>query len=152
MILPPSGGSLFFWARNRRAARRCSQATEASRKDDPVAKNLAIALVVLLLAIVAWGLFLESSGVTIVINGQQVTGPLEGAIGAAGLVVAVIALFCAAILLVFVFAGMGIIVLGGVVFVGMILAWLAFPFLLPLLIPLAILWGFVAMAPKTTSS
>jgi hypothetical protein len=81
-----------------------------------------------------------------------VTGPLEGAIGAAGLVVAVIALFCAAILLVFVFAGMGIIVLGGVVFVGMILAWLAFPFLLPLLIPLAILWGFVAMAPKTTSS
>ena len=106
-----------------------------------VAKKLAIALAVLMLAIVAWGLFLESNAVTIVINGQQVTGPLKGVIGAGGLVVALIALFCAAILLVFVFAGIGVIVLGCFVFVGMILAVLAFPFLLPLLIPLAILWG-----------
>ena len=104
-----------------------------------VAKKLAIALAVLMLAIVAWGLFLESNAVTIVINGQQVTGPLKGVIGTGGLVVALIALFCAAILLVFVFAGIGVIVLGCFVFVGMILAVLAFPFLLPLLIPLAIL-------------
>jgi len=47
-----------------------------------VAKKLAIALAVLMLAIVAWGLFLESNAVTIVINGQQVTGPLKGVIGA----------------------------------------------------------------------
>ena len=47
-----------------------------------VAKKLAIALAVLMLAIVAWGLFLESNAVTIVINGEQVTGPLKGVIGA----------------------------------------------------------------------
>ncbi len=117
-----------------------------------MAKKLAIALAVVMLAIVAWGLFLESSGVTIVINGQEVTGPLKGGIGAAGLVVAVIALFCAAILLVFVFAGIGVIVLGSVVFVGVIAAWLAFPFLLPLLIPLAILWGFIAIAWRQHTS
>src|SRR5438094_3015762 len=116
-----------------------------------VAKKLAIALAVLMLAIVAWGLFLESNAVTIVINGQQVTGP-KGVIGAGGLVVALIALFCAAILLVFVFAGIGVIVLGCFVFVGMILAVLAFPFLLPLLIPLAILWGFVAITRGTSTS
>ena len=58
-----------------------------------------------------------------------------------GLVVALIALFCAATLLVFVFAGIGIIVLGCFVIVGVIMAALSFPFLLPLLIPLAILWG-----------
>src|SRR5438445_13606693 len=110
-----------------------------------MAKKLAIALAVLMLAIVAWGLFLESNVVTIVINGQQVTGPLKGVIGAGGVVVALIALFCAAILLVFVFAGIGVIVLGFFVLVGMILAVLAFPFLLPLLIPLVILWGFVAI-------
>ncbi len=46
-----------------------------------MAKNLAIALAVLMLAIVAWGLFLESNIVTIVINGQQVAGPLKDAIG-----------------------------------------------------------------------
>ena len=48
-------------------------------------KKLAITLAVLMLAIVAWGLFLESNAVTIIINGQQVTGPLKGAIGTAGL-------------------------------------------------------------------
>ena len=117
-----------------------------------VAKKLAIALAVLMLALVAWELFLESNAVTIVINGQQVTGPLKGVIGAGGLVVALIALFCAAILLVFVFAGIGVIVLGCFVFVGMILAVLAFPFLLPLLIPLAILWGFVAITRRTSTS
>lgn len=110
-----------------------------------MAKKLAIALTVLMLAVVAWGLFLERDAITIVINGQQVTGPLKDAIGAGGLVVALIALFCAATLLVFVFAGIGLLVLGGAVFVGLILAGLAFPFLLPVLIPLAILWGFVAL-------
>src|SRR2546428_1324395 len=98
-----------------------------------VAKKLAIALAVLMLAIVAWGLFLESNAVTIVINGQQVIGPLKGVIGAGGPVVAFIRLFCAAILLGFVFAGICAIVLGLFVFVGMILVGLAFTFLLPLL-------------------
>ena len=107
-------------------------------------KKLAMALAVVMLAIVAWGLFLERNAVTIVINGQQVTGPLKDVIGAGGLVVALIALFCAATLLVFVFAGIGVLVLGCMVLFGMILTGLAFPFLLPVLIPLAILWGFVA--------
>jgi len=113
-----------------------------------MAKKSAIVLVVLMLAIVAWGLFLERNAVTLIINGEQVTGPLKGAIGAAGLVVALIALFCAAILLAFVFAGIGVFVLGCFVFIGVILALLAFPFLLPLLIPLAILWMFVAISRR----
>jgi hypothetical protein len=117
-----------------------------------MAKNLAIALAVFMLAIVAWGLFLESNAVTIVINGQPVTGPLRDAIGVGGLVVALIALFCAAILLVFVFAGIGVIVLGCFVFVGVIVAALAFPFLLSLLIPLAILWGFIAITRRAKIS
>ncbi|HET8563114.1 MAG TPA: hypothetical protein VFM35_04475, partial [Candidatus Binatia bacterium] len=72
-----------------------------------MAKKLAIALAILMLAIVAWGLLLENNAVTIVINGQQVTGPLKGAIGAGGFVVGLIGLICAAILLLFVFAGIG---------------------------------------------
>ena len=117
-----------------------------------MAKKLAIALAVLMLAIVAWGLFLQSNAVTIIINGQPVTEPLKGAIGAAGMLVALVALFCAAILLVFVFAGIGVIVLGGFVFVGLILVALIFPFLLPLLIPLAILWVFFAIMRRTSKS
>lgn len=111
--------------------------------------KMAMALAVIMLAVVAWGLFVEGGAVTIVINGQQLTGPLKGAIGAAGLIVASIALFCAAILLAFVFAGIGLIVLGGIVLAGLILAGLTFPFLLFLLIPLAILWAFIAMTRGT---
>lgn len=108
-------------------------------------KQSAIALTLLMLVVVAWGLFLERNAVIIVINGEQVTGPLKDAIGAGGLVVALIAMFCAATLLVFVFAGIGLLVLGGMVILGLILVGLTFPFLLPVLIPLAILWGFVAL-------
>jgi hypothetical protein len=78
-----------------------------------MAKKLAIALAVLMLAIVAWGLFLESNAVTIVINGQQVTGPLKGVIGAWG-------------------TGRGVD--------------------RSLLIPLAILWGFIAITRRTNTS
>jgi hypothetical protein len=110
-----------------------------------MAKKLAVALALFMLAFVVWGLFFENNAVSIVINGQEVTGPLKGAVGAGGMVVALIALFCAATLSVFVFAGIGIIFLGLLVLGAVLLAWLAFPFLLPLIIPLAIVWGFFAL-------
>jgi hypothetical protein len=65
-------------------------------------------------------------------------GPLNGVVGVGRLVVA---FFCAAILLLFVFAGVGVIVLGFFVLLGMLPAALIFPYLLPLLIPLAIPLG-----------
>ncbi len=117
-----------------------------------MARKLAIALAVLMLVIVGWALFAESNAVTIVINGQEVSGPLKGAIGIGGLVVALIALGCAAILLAFVFAGIGVIVLGLVVLAGLVLAMLAFPFLLPVLIPLAIVWAFVALVRRSKAA
>lgn len=111
-----------------------------------MARKLAIILAISMLAFVVWGLFFENNATTIIINGQQVTGPLKGAVGAGGMVVALIALFCVATLMVFIFAGLGIIVLGGLLVLGMILAGVAFPFLLPLLVPLAVVWGFIALA------
>ncbi|MGA7181627.1 MAG: hypothetical protein WBX11_18870 [Thiobacillaceae bacterium] len=116
-----------------------------------MSKKLAIVLTVVLLALIAWVLLFESNSFSILVNGQPVAGPLKGAIGAAGLVAALIACFCAAIILLFVFAGIGIFVLGFVVFFGMIAVWIEFPFLLPLLIPLAILWLFIAIARKASA-
>jgi hypothetical protein len=110
-----------------------------------MAKITAIVLALIMLAVVVWGLFFEAGATHIVINGQELTGPLKGTIGAAGLVVGLIALFCAAIFLLFVFAGIGIFVLGGVIVAGLIVAGFAFPFLLVLLMPLAILWAFIAL-------
>jgi len=107
-------------------------------------KKAAIVLALIMLGIVAWGLFVEGGATRIVVNGEELTGPLKGAVGAAGLIIASIALFCAAIFLAFVFAGIGIFVLGGVIVAGLILAGLTFPFLLFVLLPLAIVWAFVA--------
>jgi len=104
-----------------------------------MSKTLAIAIALVLLAIASWGLLFWSDSFSIVVNGEPVVGPLRGAIGASGFVAALIACFCAAVILLFVFAGIGIVMLGCVVFAGMIVAWISFPFVLPLLIPLAIL-------------
>jgi hypothetical protein len=96
-------------------------------------------------ALFAWGLFLERNAVTITINGQEMIGPFTDVIGAGGLIVALVALFCAAILLVFVFAGIGVLALGGIVLACLLLVAFNFPFFLPILVPLAILWGFLAL-------
>jgi hypothetical protein len=110
-----------------------------------MARKTAIALALIVLAFVAWGLFFEAGSTRIIIDGQELTGPLKGTIGAAGLIVGLVILFCAAIILLFVFAGIGVIVLGCVIAAGLILAGFAFPFLLALLLPLAIVWVFIAI-------
>ena len=115
-------------------------------------KKLAIALAVIMLAIVVWALFFGSNFLTIVIDGQELTGPVIGANGVGGLIVALIALLCAAILLLFVLAGIGVIILGSFVGITIIAVTLAFPFLLPLLIPLVILWVFVAITRRASTS
>lgn len=113
-----------------------------------MARKAAIILAIVMLAIVAWGLFFEAGSTRIIINGQELIGPLKGAVGAAGLVVGLIALFCAAIFLLFVFAGIGIFILGGVIVAGLIMAGFTFPLLLVLLLPLAIVWLFIAITRK----
>src|SRR5438876_11636905 len=103
-----------------------------------MARNLAIALALLMLVIVGWALFAGTNAVTIVINGQEVTWPLKGAIGIGGLVVSLIALVCAAILRALGFAGFGVIVMGLVVLAGLFFGLLVFTFLLPVLFLLLI--------------
>ena len=106
-------------------------------------RNVAILLVLAVLALLAWAMF-SSSNVVITVNGEPLTGPARFAAEGWGVLVAVVGLACAAILLAFVFAGIGLIVLGVLVVGGLALVWTAFPFLLPLLVPLALVWLFVA--------
>lgn len=113
-----------------------------------MAKKSAIALVILMLVVAAWGVFFEAGSTRIIINGQELLGPLKGTVGAAGLIIGLTALFCAAIVLLFVFAGIGIFILGGVVLAGLLLTGLAFPLLLVLLLPLALVWVFIAITRK----
>ena len=106
-------------------------------------KSVAIALIFLLLGLLAWVAF-QSSDISIIVNGQKLAGPAKLAAEGWGVLVAAVVLFSAAILLIFVVAGTALIVLGALVLAGLLAIWLAFPFLLPLLVPLSIVWIFVA--------
>jgi hypothetical protein len=114
-------------------------------------KNIAIVLAILLLALLAVVL-LQSSDIAIVVNGQKLVGPAKLAAEGWGVLVGIVALFCVAILLAFVFAGIGLIFLGLLVLAGLLAAWLTFPFLLPLLIPLFLVWIFVAAVRRSGKS
>lgn len=106
-------------------------------------KTLLIALCIFVALAYLCGIACTDA-LTLTINGQLVEGPLEALAGVLGLCVAVVVLVCVAILLGFVFAGVGLLVLGVLAFVGLIVLAVMFPFLLPLLIPLFILWAYCA--------
>jgi hypothetical protein len=106
-------------------------------------KNTAIVLVVVVLGILAWVL-LHSSNIVVKVNGHKLLGPAKLVAEGWGLLVGIVSLFCAAILLIFVSAGTGLMVLGVLVIAGFVVAWSVFPFLLPVLIPLFLVWIFVA--------
>ncbi|MHC4664608.1 MAG: hypothetical protein ACYS9T_01455 [Planctomycetota bacterium] len=115
-------------------------------------KKLALILAILMIAILAWALIAGTGGISVTVNGQEIGGPLGVAISAWGLLLVAVILFCVAILLAFVFAGVGLIVLGCFVLVGLILAAVAFPFLLPVLIPLFLVWLFCSIARRTKAT
>jgi hypothetical protein len=111
-------------------------------------KKLILAMVLFLLLVCAWGV-MTASDVSITLDGQELNGPLAMLVGGWGLVVATVVLFCVAILLVFIFAGVGLIVVGVLAFTALVLVGVAFPFLLPLLVPLFMVWAFCAGARRS---
>ena len=114
-----------------------------SPKGSGQVKKIATVLALVVLGSLAWVL-LHSSDISVTVNGQKMVGPGKLAAEGWGVLVGIVSLFCAAILLVFVSAGTGLMVLGALVIAGFVAAWSAFPFLLPLLVPLLIVWIFVA--------
>ena len=101
-----------------------------------------------MIVFLAWALFINGDVISITINGREITGPFGAIIGVWSFVLTLVILFCVAILLAFVFAGVGLIILGCLAFVGLILTAIASPFLLPLLIPLFIIWVFCSIARR----
>lgn len=110
-----------------------------------MAKKLALILAILMIAFLAFSLFGPGTNVSVRINGREITGPLGTAVGLWGTILTAVILFCVAILLAFVFAGVGIVILGCLALVAIILIAVALPFLLPLIIPLFIVWVFCAV-------
>jgi len=117
-----------------------------------VIRKLALILAALMVLLLVLSLMTPAGTVSVTINGQEVTGPLSTVLGVWGTLLAAVVLLCVAILLAFVFAGVGLIILGVFVLVGLILAVVAVPFLLPILIPLFLVWVFCSIARRTKNA
>ncbi|HET7833344.1 MAG TPA: hypothetical protein VFK88_10320 [Gallionella sp.] len=114
-------------------------------------KRIALILIALLIGWLSWWL-IQSGHFTVTINGRALSGPLDAVLGGWGLLVTITVLFCVAILLAFIFAGVGLAILGILLFVTMIFLVAAMPLLLPLLLPLFIVWAFVAGTHRRKSN
>ncbi len=112
-------------------------------------KKVALMLALGLVAFLIWMLLSPIPGVSVTINGHELTDPIGGLVEVWGVMVAGVVLFCVAVLLAFVFVGVGLVVVGALALVAVILAAVALPFMLPLLIPLFIVWLFCCMARKS---
>lgn len=115
-------------------------------------KKLALVLAIAMVILLGWSLSGQGAHVSLIINGHEITGPIGTAVGVWKMVLATVILFCVAILLVFVFAGVGLIILACLAFVGFILAAILLPFMLPLIIPLILVWIFCVILCKRKST
>jgi len=117
-----------------------------------MAKKLALILAILMIAFLAWSLLGLTTNVSVNINGREITGPFGAVLGLWGTILTAVVLFCVAILLAFVFAGVGLVIVGSLALVGIILVAVSLPFLLPLIIPLFIVWIFCAIFRRGKST
>jgi hypothetical protein len=113
------------------------------------AKKTLLAAFLLLLAACAWQSLL-GDGINVNIDGDEVGGPLGFLLGlmlaGGGLLLAALAIICAALFTGLLFAGVGIALVGALALAALLMAAAVSPLLLPLLIPIALYWCFSARA------
>ncbi|MQA42647.1 hypothetical protein [Rugamonas aquatica] len=109
------------------------------------AKKLVFAAFVTLLAVAAWQAIF-GDGMQVNIDGDEIDGPLGFLLGTVfaggGLLIATVAITCAAVFVGVLFAGLGILMISGMVLLAVVVAAAVSPLLLPLLIPIGIYWIF----------
>ncbi len=115
------------------------------------AKKLILAAVLFLLAVMAWqSIFGDNMHLNI--DGDEIDGPLGAVLavffGGAGLLIGGVVTLCVAVFLCLLFAGLGVLMVGGMALAAVIVAAAVSPLLLPLLIPIGIYWFFSARSRK----
>jgi len=114
-------------------------------------KKIAAIIILFLFAMLVWNVFTFGDSV-VNIDGEDIGGPLGALLatffaGGGLLLAGVIMLFVGGVLAV-VFAGVGILCIGGLALGACVLALIVSPLLLPLLVPVAIVWWLVSRSRK----
>lgn len=114
-------------------------------------KKVVLGVFVLLLAAsVCQAVF--GDGMTVNVDGDEIGGPFGAllgiVLGAGGMLLAALAMTCAAVFVGLVFAGVGVVLVSALVLAAALLAAAISPLLLPLLIPIGLYWYLSARARK----
>jgi len=110
-------------------------------------------IILFLFATLLWNVFAETSDfMSVNIEGEEFGGPFGWLVGlvfaGGGMLIATIVMLFVGVLLAVVFAGVGVIVMGALgIAAGAVLLAVS-PLLLPLLVPLAIIWYLVSRPRK----
>jgi hypothetical protein len=117
-----------------------------------IMKKTATFVIVFLFALLVWNVFFYSSDMSFNIDGDEVGGPLGALLAmlfaGGGTLIAVLAMLVVGAVLAVVFAGVGIILIGGLGIGAAALALAISPLLLPLLLPLVVIWYLVKRSNK----
>jgi hypothetical protein len=116
-------------------------------------KKTAAFVIVFLFALLLWNVFFYSGDMTVNIDGDEVGGPFGALLAmlfaGGGTLIAVLAMLVVGAVLAVVFAGVGIILIGGLGIGAVVLALAISPLLLPLLLPLAVIWYLASRSRKS---
>jgi hypothetical protein len=103
-------------------------------------------IIVFLIACMIWNVFIHPGDMVIDIDGDHFDGPLGLVFGSllagGGLLLAAVIVVLVGLFLAVLFAGLGILLVGGLALGAVALAAMLSPLMLPLLIPFGIFWIF----------
>jgi hypothetical protein len=115
-------------------------------------KKTAYFVIAFLFALLLWNVFVFGGDSVVNIDGDEFDGPLGALIAmlfaGGGTLIAMLVLLVVGVVLAVVFAGVGIILIGGLGIGAVVLALAISPLLLPLLLPLALIWIIVSRSRK----
>jgi hypothetical protein len=115
-------------------------------------KNRSAVIILFVFALLAWNAFHYSGDFGFNIDGDKIDGPLEALVAmlfaGGGMVLAGFILLLVGGLLALVFAGVGILCVGGLALGALLVALMVSPLLLPLLLPLALVWYLASRSRK----
>jgi hypothetical protein len=120
-----------------------------------IMKKTAAFVILFLFALLLWNVFASSGDMVVNVDGDEIDGPLGALLAmlfaGGGTLIAALAMLVVAAVLAVVFAGVGIILIGGLGIGAVVLALAVSPLLLPLLLPLAVIWYLVKRSSKHRS-
>jgi hypothetical protein len=115
-------------------------------------KKTAYIVIAFLFALLLWNVFAFGGDSVVSIDGDEFDGPLGALLAmlfaGGGTLIAMLVLLVVGVVLAVVFAGVGIILIGGLGIGAVVLALAISPLLLPLLLPLALIWTMVGRSRK----